>query len=294
MTTVRARKPVCVVVSGAGALGAKQAAALAVMQQALDVRAIGGSSAGAINAAGIALGVPDVGPTWVKLLTSGSLEDWHIPGPWPIRMAGLMTSGPRCGLMAGKRMHAALVNVFGDRRMGEAQIPLRICVGNLARRRLRVVDSQDVRDENLLVADVLRCTMAVPFLIDAWQLSPDSRVLYTDGGATANAPAGLFDDMADLPTVVVKFAPDESDRPIRGLVEFARAVMDLRSDASNGNLASAKPRDQVFRLDLVDKGDAFDFSQDKSAIDAMMRAGRIEAASWIARHGLLDDGGEND
>lgn len=288
MTTMRARKPACLVVSGAGALGAKQAAALAVVQQALEPVAVGGASAGAINAAGIALGVPDVGPTWVRLLTSGSLEDWHIPGPWPLRLAGLIGSGPRCGMMAGKRMRGALGEVFGGARMGDVKLPLRVVVGNLARRRLRIVDSDNIDDADLLVADVLRCTMAVPFLIDAWQLRPSWPVLYTDGGTLANAPAGLFDDKGDIPTIVVKFACDETDRPIRGIVEFARAIMDLRQDAANANLSSSKPRNMVRVLDLVDKGDAFDFSQDKAAIDAMMRAGRIEAAAWLASRGFVD------
>jgi predicted acylesterase/phospholipase RssA len=248
------------VVSGAGALGAKQAAAIQVLGRAYQWRSASGASAGAINAAAVAFGVDDLAERWQRLLTRGDLEDWHVPGPWPIRLFGIIRSR-RFGLMAGERIRRALVDIFGDKKMGESPMPLRIVVANLPRRRVQVVNSDDPYDADIYVVDALMCSLAVPFLIDAQTLRRGHPALYSDGGSTANVPAALADYDAEVATVVVRFAPDEADRPVRDLVTFAAALFDLRSDAANESMRSRKSPHLLHELRLREGGAAFDFAQ---------------------------------
>lgn len=264
-----------VVVAGAGSNGAAEEGALAVIENVATIARIGGASAGSINAVGKAAGIENMATQWGKFLSRGDLEDWHLPGP--LRPLGIVKSSPRCGMMAGKVMARALGEVFGDLRMGDLGKPCRVVVGNLARRKTETIDSENEAHKRLRVVDVVRCSSAVPFVIDAWQLDPNDTTLYTDGGTGDNVPAGLWDDKPERPTVVIRFHEDETPHALHGIKDFAQAIFNIRQDAANNSHPSRKAVSRIVTIDIVTSGNSLDFSLTPDEIRARRRAG-IDAA----------------
>ncbi len=264
-----------VVVAGAGSNGAAEEGALSVIEKHFEIARIGGASAGSINAAGKAAGIEDMSKLWAKFLTRGDLEDWHLPGI--LRPAGVLKSSPRCGMMAGKVISKALVEVFGTMRMGDLKKPCRIVVGNLARRRIETIDSTAIEHKDLFVANVVRCSSAVPFVMDAWQIRPSDPTLYTDGGTGANVPADLWDDEPTRPTIVIRFYEDESLSPIRSIKDFALAIFNIRCDAANGSHPSRKDPKNLIFVDIKSNGDSLDFSLDAVEVQRRRMAGILAA-----------------
>ena len=266
-----------VVVSGAGSLGPAEAGALAILRRHVTIARIGGASAGAINAVAEAAGIEDVAALWEKFLTRGDLEDFHFPGP--LKPLGLLKSERR-GVMAGKKIRAALDAVFGTMRMGDLEKPCRVVVGNLSTREVEVIDSANPAHADLLVVDVLCATSAIPFVIDAQRISQRSSTLYTDGGTGANCPAGLFDDAPERPTVVVRFVEDKTPRPPKSMREFVGAVFDIRSDAANRAMPSAKTALEV--IEIKGSGDALDFSLTPQEVRRRYTLGLVAATAWAS------------
>ena len=266
-----------VVVAGAGSDGATEAGALTVLRDVLDVRRIGGSSAGAINAVAVAAGIADLAALWRRFLTAGDLEDWHLPGP--LRPLALL--GRNRGMMGGRRIRAALKTSLGGMRMGDLETPCRVTVGNLEIRETEVIDSETGAHKDISVVDLLCCTSAVPFLIDAQHLRPTQRTLYTDGGTGANVPAGLWDDEPARPTVVLRFRDSKVAKPIESLPDFIRAVMDIRQDAANQAMASHKSA--IHYIDLPSSGDSLDFSVTVTEVNKRIAAGEKTARAWVRR-----------
>ena len=258
------------VAAGAGSNGLIEAVIIDELRKTFDIKRAGGSSAGSINAAGVALGLPDLTGFWRQFLTSGKLEDYHLPGV--LKPLGVLKSAPRCGMMAGNKIRQALAQVAGDTRLSDLPIITRIVVGNLSKRKTQIVDSQlglieiepdgirqiDPQKRHVKVVDALRCSLAVPFVIDAAQLDPAEEHLYTDGGTGANAPSGLWDDHP-LPTIVISFKNSEAIRPVRTLKDFALSIFDIRQDSSNSAIATRKSG-KVFKIEIEASGDSLDFS----------------------------------
>ena len=276
------------VLSGAGALGLQEAAAIDHLSDlGFQFPCVGGVSAGAINAAGLAFGLPRLAPLWDAMLTSGKLEDFAFPGPF--KVFGIL-HGPGHGMLKGEEIRKALEGVFGSLspnspkyrglRMGDSPAHLRIVVSNLSRRRAQVIDSRNEAHKRLFVVDVLMCSLAVPFLVRAQQLDPQSPVLYADGGIARNVPSALWDDKPETLTLVVKFAENEAPRKVDSLKEMIAAVFDLVRDGAEDEL-SAKPGTQV--LALRPAGNALDFTQTEEACARMEAAGLVDARAFTAR-----------
>lgn len=271
------------VAAGAGSNGLIEAVVIDHLRRILDVKRVGGSSAGSINAVGVALGVPDLTGFWRKFLTAGNLEDYHLPGP--LKPLGVLKSAPRCGMMAGNRIYQALYKVAGNARLSDLPITTRVVVGNLSKRKTQIVDSQlglieidpegirqvDPSKRHALAVDALRCSLAVPFVIDAAKLVPDEEHLYTDGGTGANAPTGLWDDHP-LPTLVICFKNSEQIRPVKSLKDFALSIFDIRQDSSNSALATRKAG-KVFKIEIEAAGDSLDFSLTEKEADRRIAEG---------------------
>jgi predicted acylesterase/phospholipase RssA len=264
------------VIAGAGSNGVMEAGAIDAIRGKYNIVRAGGASAGAINAVAISAGISDVASVWKHFLTEGDLEDWKT---WPLKPLGVLTGGH--GMIKGDRIKAALKSVIGDMALGDLKIPCKLVVGNLALRKIEVIDSERLDHRRLKVIDVLRCSLAVPFLIDAAQIDPASRTLYTDGGTGANAPAGIFDDAPDRPTVVIKFASDEKPRPVKSLREMIAAVFDIRQDAAN--LAMASTKSKLVTIELPNAGNSMDFSLDKKEVDRLYDLGLRCAAGALAK-----------
>lgn len=268
------------VVSGAGALGATEAACMEELSRGGVVfRRVGGASAGSINSAGEALGLGHkLSKLWVEMLSSGRLEDYKLPGP--LKFAGVLI-GPGHGLISGKAIRSVLAREFGKACMGDVEKPLRVKVTNLSRRRAQTVSSDNDEHKKLRVVDVVMCSLAVPFVIDAQQLDPSSPVLYSDGGIADNVPRRMWDDDESAPTLTISFKRDETARKVSGLRDMISAVLDVVRDAAE-DATSNKPTRLIAELELPAFGNALDFSQTITSAEAMVRAGTFAARSWLA------------
>lgn len=278
------------VISGAGALGLTEAAAMETIVEAADgvgVLGAGGASAGSINAAALAFGIGSPTKIWTEILSSGVLMDWKddLPGnlgeiEYPVHAMGIL-KGPGHGLIYGREIKKAIRKHLGDARMGDAPVPLRIVVGSLYHKRNVVIDSEKEEHKHLLVANVTTCSSAVPLMIDAQQIDDADPELFADGGTANNVPAALFDDKPE-PTLVMRFAPPLPTRDT-SLWLHLRAIFALaRSGAEDERSQKGGSRDIV----LPELGDALDFAPSSGTIAALDAGGRGAAMRWLAAGGM--------
>jgi predicted acylesterase/phospholipase RssA len=258
---------------------------------------VGGSSIGAIIATGLALGMEPAAmqSMLAQLLTRGqpgnrkpSLEDWKFPGA--LKPLGLLHG--RGGMMRGRVLRDALVEAFGTARMGDVVLPLKVKVGNLARRRTENVDSANETHKNLYVVDVCLCSAAVPGLIDNQQLDPHditgpnaSKSLYCDGGTGNNVPRAMWDDAAGVrrPTTVVRFVDDDSLIPAITPTQKVNAYWNIIRDAAESEPSKKDPA-LVWDVPIFISGSALDLSLTNAECERRTKIGAITGRSWLARN----------
>lgn len=266
------------VASGGGALGLTEAAAIEeLLKKGVRFTRAGGASAGAINAARVAFGAggQDLSGLWTRMLTSGKLEDWRYPGP--LRPLGALH--PPFGMLKGAAIRKALEEQFGDARMGDSPIPLRIVVSNLYAARSEVVDSTNEKHKRVRVVDGLMCSAAVPLVIPAQRLTPEDETLYTDGGMVRNAPAAIWDDADDAPTLTLRFNDRTKVVKVDEVREFVVSLFRLTRQAAEDEV-SAKPKSATIILPVM--GESLKFTQTPDACAKLRAGGTLAARVWLA------------
>ncbi len=230
-----------------------------------DIVRVGGASAGSIRAAGeaFAILIEDQKKLMNTVLVNNHLKDrsWN---PFD-----------KFGLYAGDNLYAALKTVFGDARMGDALIPLRVTVCDLWTRTPVTIDSEDARHAKLKVIDVLRCSAAIPVFFKAWTL-PEiwGNRLFVDGGTSANFAMGMFDD-SDRRTIGLRLmpAPPDDVKPVKDLPSFVEAIATLVLWASDNAYISKKRFADVIQIPQL--GSGLDFALSQKLIDSRWLAGEM-------------------
>lgn len=265
-----AREEVDVVIAGGASHVVSLAGACTELTTRVDIVRIGGASAGAIRAAGEAFAI-DVG-TMKSLMHQVLVADYLKDMSWMP-----MT---RFGIYKGDNLHKALKSVFGDKKMGESLIPLRITVCDLWTRQPLMIDSENPKHMNLKVIDVLRCSAAIPVFFKAWKL-PElfGNRLFVDGGTAANFSLGMFDD-SERRTVGLRLQPASPDdvKPVRDLPSFAEAIGSLVLWASDNAYISKKRYADVITVPQI--GSGLDFNLDKKMIDDRWNAGVLAVKNF--------------
>lgn len=263
------RLPVDLVIAGGASHVVGLAGATCALDNRVDVHRVGGASAGALAAAGLAVGMrgPELKSTLRALLTPRLLDlSW-----WPLH---------RFGVYAGDALLKALVSVFGDQRMNQTLIPLRVVVCDLYERRPVTIASDNPAHKDLRIADVLRCSAAIPVFFKAHVL-PEvwGNRLFVDGGTAANFALGMFDD-SDRKTVGIRLrqAAAGDARPVRGVGDYARAVAELLLWSSNNAHVSTKRWQDVIPVEAPGSGLDFDLTQ--ASFDERWRLGETAATRW--------------
>ncbi len=308
------------VVSGGGSHGIAEVACIRALSRHVRFRRVGGSSIGAIIAAGLALGfTPDfMLGVFKRLLTRGlsvrdcdpskgypanqdpSLEDWKYPKF--MRPLGMLQG--RGGMMRGDVLRRALSDVFGKAQMGSVQLPLRIKVASMSRRKTETVYSDVEMHKRLSIVDVCMCSAAVPGLIDNQQLDPrgvtrvggpgggvagpvatvpdPANELYCDGGTGNNVPRAMWDDPdgESRPTTIVRFLDDERLIPAVSALEKANAYWNIARDAAEGE-TSKKPPAFVWDIPIKLDGNALDFSLTPAECERRIGIGHAAGLKWI-------------
>lgn len=252
---------------------------MATLSEHVDIRRVGGASAGAGSAAGEALGLT---PERMKKLMKKILQnDYLKDGSWnPL---------DRYGIHNGDNLHKELKGAFGDAKMKDAIIPLRIMVCDCWTRRPVVIDSENPEHAELLVADVVRASMAIPFFFKAWRLlSWRGNRLFVDGGTAANFALNMFDDVPERRTIGLRLQSAELGdyvKPVKSLRDFVEAIAALVLWASDNAYISKKHFANVILLPQIGNGLDFDLSDD--LFEARWKAGREAVLESLHSMGLV-------
>lgn len=266
-----------VIAGGATQIGAL-AAACGELDEHVEIKRIGGASAGSIRAAGQAFRIPQ--PTMRGLIDEVLKDDYLKDRSWnPLH---------RFGLYKGDNLYKSLQRVFGDKRMGEAKIPLRVVVCDMYTRKPVVIDSQNPEHARLKVVDVLRCSAAIPVFFKAHVL-PEWRGnrLFVDGGTAMNFAMNMFDD-SDRRTIGIRMAPgagDDDVRPVRDLASFIEALVALIMWASDNAHISSKKYANVISVPAI--GSGLNFALTQKELDARWQAG-VDAVKLAKIEGKLN------
>lgn len=252
------------VFSGSGTRLVAHAGAFSVLSRSgYQPSAVGGASGGGIVALGIAAGLDLFG--FCESMLTQDLLDISF---WPF---------DRYGLYKGDKIHKLLRQAFGNKRMKDLKLDTRVVVANLNTRSRQVVHKEIA--PGALLADVSRCTMAIPAAFKAAKLYPNDATLYVDGGTVDNFPLGIFDDLPQL-TIGIRFKDSFIDpKPVRSLWDYAVALFDLRQDAANNFTPSTKPSTQI--IEIKTQQDGMNFSLTKKDVEKCWVDGEKAASEWL-------------
>ena len=163
----RSRQRAALVLSGGGALGVAHLGAVAVLQQRYEFDWFCGVSAGAIVAAGLAIGLP-IEEVYARVKKTKILSLLFAP---PLLRSSVFSS---------RKIEQKFRELFGDRRIEQLELPLTIGATDL-----ESGESVYLRSGSLVEA--LMATTAVPILFEPCLNQSVQRYL-VDGGLSCNLP----------------------------------------------------------------------------------------------------------
>lgn len=255
------------VVQGGGSNVVGLAAAALELRTKARIARVAGTSAGGLVALALAFGVD---PVRLRAMLEHYLQaNRLIDGD-----LGCFLS--RFGWCRGDVLRKAVRDLIGEgARLGDAQLPVGIVVGDLFTRSPRVLSSWDTPEA--LVEDCAVATSAIPgvFATQTIRGIGAPTRLHVDGGVSMNFALDLFDDVPDRPTIGLRPAPGPGDqpRPVKDLLAYLMALASLRQWASDNAYRSSK----AHRVIDVPGGDGLDFSVSVGEIHRRWEAG-IKAA----------------
>ena len=182
------------VLSGGGARGYAHLGVVRALREAgIPIDLVGGTSFGAVVAAGVALEWDDDelrARFHEAFARSNPIRDWA----WP---AVALTRGHE--VMRRLRQH------FGDAQMEDLWRPCYAVACNLAQ-------GKAVARREGLVAAALRASVAIPGLLPPWVLDGE---LFVDGGLLNNLPVDVMAGLGQGPVLAVDVAQAEGEGPAR-------------------------------------------------------------------------------
>jgi len=261
-----ARERIDLVLSGGGTLAACHVGALAAVLERYDVPAIAGTSAGSIVAAGHGIGMSTADMLGIF---KGVLADPDVlDRSWfPLQ---------RWGVYKGDRIYKTLQAHFNI-PLKNLKRDCRIVVCDLWTRQPVVVSAKTHPD--VVLADAVRCSIAIPGFFKAHRLEPGNARLYVDGGVSMNFAHAVFDDLPER-TIGARFAQGKGEvNPVRSTADYVRALAGLLMYSSDEAHISSKRISEV--VTIKTKGNGLDFSLTPGEIDRLYRDGYSSMRAWI-------------
>lgn len=226
------------VLSGGGARGAFEAGVVAALEDAaLDIDVVSGTSAGAINAAGLAAGfsADRLGALWASLGDTDVYRQrrdlWRLFRPAALFGSGSLSERVLRGvgwtwLWDWKPLRRTLVDIFGGEHVPVAGVPelvvstVQVTTGQL----IRYASAEPPRARDDLVVteftvDHLIASAAIPLLFRPGRIDGTS---YWDGGVVANTP--LAPVLSWRPSAVVVVTTATLHRPAPEPTSLADSV----------------------------------------------------------------------
>ena len=238
----------------------------ALDEAGVRVTALAGSSAGALAAAAYAFGLPlrpepileaTRDPELLRLAKSGKLQSGLL----------FLRSLRRPALADPERYRQGLTRLFGDARVEDARVPLRIAAADLATGELVVLDRGPV-------VDAVLASGSIPGIFPPKPLG--SRLL-VDGDVAEKVPVSAVADLGAGPLVAVDVSNPGPIAPPRNSLETVLAA----GEASRRRLKelALDRADLVVRIPLEAPIDTFDLERAHEVYEL----GRREGERLLAR-----------
>lgn len=248
-----------VVHSGGGSGVACLLGAHAALKGRYSIEGAGGTSAGAVIAAGEGCGLTpaQMVEILIEVFAGGVLD--ASPFAWP-----------RFGWHKGDKIHAALKKHLPG-KMKDLKIDVRIVVADLWTGKPLIVTRDSHPDA--LVADVVRASLSIPVFFAATRLEQNNARLYVDGGCCINFAHDAFDDTPRR-TIGVRLDDSAAEiRPVRegNFLAYIKGMARLFMYSSNNAHISHKKWADIITVKTT--GDCLDFSLDSAEIRRRLAEG---------------------
>jgi NTE family protein len=258
---------VALALGGGGVRGFAHLGVLEVLsKEGIPLLALSGSSAGAVAAAAFAFGLKDPGrileavfdPEAAALRAQGRLQSFYR----------LLSGFRRPSLLSGERARAGLFRLFGEARLEESPIPLRIQAADL-------FTGEAVVLKEGRVAEAVLASSAIPGVFPPVLLN--GRLL-VDGDVAEKVPVRAVRPFGRV------LAVDVSNPPVTAPPKTALEAALLAGEASRRRLKelALKEADLVLRLDPPYPIDTFDHTQVEFVYE-LGKARALEALPEIRR-----------
>jgi len=251
-----------IVLSGGGTSGilAHAAALDQLCQLGVDVRSIGGASAGAVIAATYASDpTRSLLPVAERLLVRAR--------PMTERDITIYPPSYYANQPVLREFRALM-----PERMGQVRVPLKLVTANLELRQQRVWDSEI--DENALLAPRVLASMSVPGLFPPVRLDQQFHV---DGGLTSNVPAlDLYGDHAGV--LVLRIVRSGAPEPVTSITSYIAAMIETMIKHSESADMALLERVQVIELPIT--GPTVDFTVPASRAAHIAETARARVDAW--------------
>lgn len=278
------------VFEGGGVKGIAYAGALQVLGEAgvlPGVRAVAGTSAGAITAALVAVGYsPDELAATMLALDLTRFEDGGLEGP--VRLVEKYGWYRGDAFLTWLRAEIETKAKAGDLTFGELaarrEVDLRVVATDVSTH-LPVVFSAAATPD-MQVAEAVRMSMSIPFFFASVTYAGN---LYVDGGATWNYPIEIFDDATpNEATLGLRFESlTATPRPpahVGNIVELAKSLYEAVSMVQTDfyRRSSADLHRTVVIDDLGIQ--ATDFGITRAQKEALLANGRKATTAYLQAH----------
>ena len=248
--------------SGAGTLAALHVGATAAIWEHARPDYLGGTSAGAIVAALIALGKT---PSDLKTIVLDADYGRLIPmNPWLAPFRGYLASN--------RPVIAWLRELTEDQTMGDCQIPLVCITSDLWTGRATVFSTKDNPD--MPVWQAVLASMSIPDVFPAWQGR------YVDGGVMCNL--GVQYLPAGMRRIGFRIVEAGKTGPVEGFVDEQERLIGMMLSASESDLVALGKVTGVPIVDLPGKNLGFlDRGMTASEKRWLYQAGFMAVQEWL-------------
>lgn len=150
---------------------------------------VAGTSAGSMNAMGLALGLSGREVRELFQMKSSEIFPWCLPR-WADKAARVPTQGLSSPKYGSKRLHDAMREVFGTALFGDVKTRCLVTTYSMTESRVLVLDSVDPNHADLPIWKVVCASSAAPVFFPALSLKIKGvNHVVVDGGVAINNPA---------------------------------------------------------------------------------------------------------
>lgn len=180
------------------------------------------------------------------------------------------------GLITGVKIQTLLRSVIGPNKMLiDAKIPSVVLTYNLSRGEGKYWDSTNPY-EDVLVEDVIRCSMSIPGVFKYKKIKDD---IHIDGGFYRNCPVSIYGDNDEV--WALRITPiNNTKKPDDGFLEFMSCIANAVTKDNEDN--DLKKIQKVNLVEIKSPYSNLDFKHKKEDIKSMIDEGYAKTISYFS------------